>query len=309
MTTEEPPLSASTTSLLDKPLHQLTEDDISQLTREDCRRYLKQKGMRRPSWNKSQAIQQVVMLKALLEPTPDSDGCRRKLHITHLQQETPNTRAQKGTSADTEVSVSADESVPGQRHDMDQSDLFGDNNFVLPGITGVTDEGKGQMTIFYSGKVNVYDDVPADKAQTLFKLASSPLQFHQDDGNMTTFPLPFHLQPPTILTTTESSVMHLPTLQTVRKTDKSRMHREEISIFHEENSDYGETGEEVSGRGSRKASVQRYLEKRKDRFKRQNKLKASECGSSSSFHHVFLTHHNENEQSLSTTTSPPNEPV
>lgn len=125
MTTEEPPLSASTTSLLDKPLHQLTEDDISQLTREDCRRYLKQKGlhpsggclvyfigvlvcvcvcvfldglfdadtgMRRPSWNKSQAIQQVVMLKALLEPTPDSDGCRRKLHITHLQQETPNTR-------------------------------------------------------------------------------------------------------------------------------------------------------------------------------------------------------------------------
>lgn len=31
---------------------------------------------------------------------------------------------------------------------------------------------------------------------------------------MTTFPLPFHLQPPTILTTTESSVMHLPTLQT-----------------------------------------------------------------------------------------------
>ncbi|CAH1424289.1 unnamed protein product [Lactuca virosa] len=280
MTTEEPPLSASTTSLLDKPLHQLTEDDISQLTREDCRRYLKQKGMRRPSWNKSQAIQQVVMLKALLEPTPDSDGCRRKLHITHLQQETPNTRTQKGTSGDTEVSVSADESVPGQRHDMDQSDLFGDNDFVLPGITGVTDEGKVQMTIFYSGKVNVYDDVPADKAQTLFKLAANPLQFHQDDGNMTTFPLPCHLQAPTILTTTESSVMHLPTLQTVKKTDNSRMHREEISIYREDNS-----GEEVSGRGSRKASVQRYLEKRKDRFKRQNKLKASECGSSS-FHHL-----------------------
>ncbi|KAK2991134.1 hypothetical protein RJ640_029427 [Escallonia rubra] len=31
-------------SPLDKPLHQLTEDDISQLTREDCRRYLKEKG-------------------------------------------------------------------------------------------------------------------------------------------------------------------------------------------------------------------------------------------------------------------------
>ncbi|KAI3801027.1 hypothetical protein L1987_29127 [Smallanthus sonchifolius] len=113
MTTEEPPLPLSTLSPLDKPLHLLTEDDISQVTREQCRQYLKQKGMRRPSWNKSQAIQQVIMLKSLLEPTPDSDGCSRKLHITHRQQETLTTRIQKGTSTDTEVSVSADEAVPG----------------------------------------------------------------------------------------------------------------------------------------------------------------------------------------------------
>lgn len=46
MSTDDPPFSTTTTatSPLDKPLHQLTEDDISQLTREDCRRYLKQKG-------------------------------------------------------------------------------------------------------------------------------------------------------------------------------------------------------------------------------------------------------------------------
>lgn len=31
-------------SILDKPLHELTEEDISQLTREDCRKYLKEKG-------------------------------------------------------------------------------------------------------------------------------------------------------------------------------------------------------------------------------------------------------------------------
>ena len=31
-------------SPLEKPLHLLTEHDISQLTREDCRRYLKLKG-------------------------------------------------------------------------------------------------------------------------------------------------------------------------------------------------------------------------------------------------------------------------
>ena len=30
-------------------------------------------GMRRPSWNKSQAIQQVISLKALLEPCDDDD--------------------------------------------------------------------------------------------------------------------------------------------------------------------------------------------------------------------------------------------
>ncbi|XP_022033319.1 protein TIFY 4B-like [Helianthus annuus] len=71
MTTEQPPPPLSATSPLDKPLHLLTEDDISQVTREQCRQFLKQKGMRRPSWNKSQAIQQVIMLKALLEPTPE----------------------------------------------------------------------------------------------------------------------------------------------------------------------------------------------------------------------------------------------
>ncbi|MCD9641432.1 hypothetical protein HAX54_027610 [Datura stramonium] len=110
-------------SLLDKPLYQLTEDDISQLTREDCRRFLKGKGMRRPSWNKSQAIQQVISLKALLETTPDTDaGIRKKLTFSRRYSFPSRTIC----SADTPV---------------------------------------GQMTIFYSGKVNVYNDVPADKAQ------------------------------------------------------------------------------------------------------------------------------------------------
>lgn len=106
-----PPEETAAKSPLDKPLHQLTEDDIAQVTREDCRRYLKEKGtelgmglerrirrflclffelnlagagMRRPSWNKSQAIQQVIMLKTLLETTPDSDaaGARKRLRIS-----------------------------------------------------------------------------------------------------------------------------------------------------------------------------------------------------------------------------------
>lgn len=43
--------------------------------------------MRRPSWNKSQAIQQVISLKALLEPASDSDAAtaRKKLHIPRPQ--------------------------------------------------------------------------------------------------------------------------------------------------------------------------------------------------------------------------------
>lgn len=41
-----PPEETAVKSPLDKPLHLLTEDDIAQVTREDCRRYLKEKGMR-----------------------------------------------------------------------------------------------------------------------------------------------------------------------------------------------------------------------------------------------------------------------
>jgi hypothetical protein len=70
-------------SILAKPLKLLTEEDISQLTREDCRKFLKDKGMRRPSWNKSQAIQQVLSLKALYEPGDDSGaGIFRKILVS-----------------------------------------------------------------------------------------------------------------------------------------------------------------------------------------------------------------------------------
>ncbi|KAG2394485.1 hypothetical protein LR48_Vigan09g057900 [Vigna angularis] len=63
--------TATFQSILDKPLNQLTKDDISQLTREDCHRFLKEKGMHMPLWNKSHAIQQVITRKALLEPSDD----------------------------------------------------------------------------------------------------------------------------------------------------------------------------------------------------------------------------------------------
>ncbi|KAI7731750.1 hypothetical protein M8C21_018394 [Ambrosia artemisiifolia] len=126
------------------------------------------------------------------------------------------------------------------------------------------------MTIFYSGKVNVYDDVPADKAQAIFQLAASPLHFSQDDpidGKI--------LQSPSIINVGRDfpSVLS-PVLQTggqnwnailVRMTDNYRLHKEENHISREDN----------SGSASRKASVQRYLEKRKDRFKSKRKAGAT----------------------------------
>nr|XP_043612286.1 protein TIFY 4B-like isoform X2 [Erigeron canadensis] len=259
-----PPPSSSTTTAtsaaaaLDKPLHQLTEDDISQLTREDCRRFLKLKGMRRPSWNKSQAIQQVIMLKALLEPPHDTDDSGRKSYIASRHQQRTLT-AQKGTSADTEISLSAEES-PGHRNDTDKNDILGDNDSAnadpspppIHGIGGGSEATKGQMTIFYSGKVNVYDDIPADKAQALLQLAASPLQFSQEDpfdGNV--------LQAPSINVSPDFSARLSPVMQTVRMADNHQLHIQESYISREENS--------AECSASRKASVQRYLEKRKDR--------------------------------------------
>ncbi|PWA62872.1 CO/COL/TOC1, conserved site-containing protein [Artemisia annua] len=206
--------------------------------------------MRKPSWNKSQAIQQVIMLKALLEPVPECGDVSRKLSNAHRKHQTLTSPVQKVTSADTEVSVSADDSVPGQRDDADQSDVARDDDFVSPSgcliwpsspftvirITGMTDEEKGQMTIFYSGKVNVYDEVPAEKAWTLLQLAASPLQFPQEAPFNGTGPPTCHLQAPCLRASTGSSAMILPTLQT------------------------------AEGSASRKASVHRYLEKRKDSF-------------------------------------------
>ncbi|GJU43714.1 TIFY 4B-like protein isoform X1 [Tanacetum coccineum] len=287
---EEPPSSTTTatSSPLDKPLHLLTENDISQLTREDCRKFLKQKGMRRPSWNKSQAIQQVIMLKALFEPVPDSDDRKKKLYITST------TRVQKGTSVDTEISLSAEESVPGHNryNDAEKSDILVDINSAPPppppGIDGGTEEAKGQMTIFYSGKVNVYDDIPADK------LAASPLQFPQEDpfvGNM--------LQPPRVNMGTEFAVMPSPNMQTVRMTDSYRLHKEESNILRDENS--------AEGSANRKASVQRYLEKRKDRFKSKRKAAAPACSSplDAYVNHQIGNHNLRDQSSRSATCSPP----
>ncbi|KAI9181909.1 hypothetical protein LWI28_019936 [Acer negundo] len=231
-------------SLLEKPLHRLTEDDISQLTREDCRRYLKDKGMRKPSWNKSQAIQQVISLKTLLETTSDSDAAeaRKKLYSVPSN----STVSVKGAS----------ESGPYRPQDAPEPDLSrdpsgrqaADNDSVSPRTTGSANESVGQMTIFYCGKVNVYDDVPDDKVQEIMQLAASPDAMNQEVSSDRTAALcsfSCHLQP------------------TVKVVETCRFPLEGNGISHEDCLD---------GPTSRKALVQRYREKRKDRFKNKRKI-------------------------------------
>ncbi|RVW54641.1 hypothetical protein CK203_071927 [Vitis vinifera] len=85
-------------------------------------------GMRRPSWNKSQAIQQVISLKTLLETTSDcgggdAAGARKKLFVPppENQHRVPLTR----------ISVSDEESVPYQRQDPPKPDISGDTEAHL----------------------------------------------------------------------------------------------------------------------------------------------------------------------------------
>ncbi|XP_027115168.1 protein TIFY 4B-like isoform X1 [Coffea arabica] len=281
-----PPEEPLSKSPLDKPLQQLTEDDISQLTREDCRRYLKEKGMRRPSWNKSQAIQQVISLKTLLEPpTSDSDsaaGTCKKRYIPRPRFDNLNNNnnnkndnpslnsATRGTSADAEVSESAEEAVPYEGgKDVEKPDvsgrlLVGDSDSTPPRNTDSSNTPVGQMTIFYCGRVNVYDDVPADKAQALLHLAASPLHLPQEpliDSSLALLSTR-HLQATSVKASPDSAVILLPNTQTVKMNESTRLHGEEYK-FPEDNPDVP---------ASRKASVQRYLEKRKDRFKSKRKV-------------------------------------
>ncbi|XP_062108296.1 protein TIFY 4B-like [Humulus lupulus] len=307
-------MSAGTTtfrSILDKPLNQLTEDDISQLTREDCRKYLKDKGMRRPSWNKSQAIQQVISLKALLEPCDDSGAGDIRKVVASPTSNTPrlptfsvnsnSAESAKEASADVQVSVSAEESIPDPRKEPTKSvpepeerpaDI---DERASPRSQCATDASVGQMTIFYCGKVNVYEGVQPEKARAIMHLAASPIPLARENSfgvpaALRTFP--WHLN-------TTSEKCGLPpsvSISQPMQTDKIAEHSHQC--WEKEN--------DADGQASRQVSLQRYREKRKDRGRLKSKKNATTNSSSLEVYlnHQVRTHISNGNSSRSSTSSP-----
>ncbi|KAL9255947.1 TIFY 4B-like protein [Drosera capensis] len=243
--------------ILDKPLHELTEDDVSQLTREDCRRYLHDKGMRRPSWNKSQAIQQVISLKSLLEPPPPRPPPPVTATNTGTGTSSLSSSLKELSAVDGEALASASER---SKEQYDARDKGVDDKGVSLRSLETTDLSQREMTILYRGKVNVYERVPEDQAQTILHLASTPMQFYRDEQtsrHSAQWAAPIQLHP------SNSKFSVFPSHSRIRRpflTDVGFDNEGTNALLNESGCMPG-----VVGHSNRQVCLQKYREKKKDR--------------------------------------------
>ncbi|KAJ3696777.1 hypothetical protein LUZ61_000482 [Rhynchospora tenuis] len=291
----------ATRSPLEKPLSELTEEDIAQVTREDCRRFLKERGMRRPSWNKSQAIQQVISLKALLEGRPGAADPpvssfllpSKSPYAPAPSHDAPSSEKNDTSSSGAQVPPPPKEPLPSpyRRRDpvvpsLPVIDAVPTPRCPPPENRPAAESPPGQLTIFYEGQINVYEGVSPDRAKAIMQLAAGsenydsatmPAQLVPPPRFPASFLAPGNLTPSappvsSIFPPSPTGAMKFPRL--------SRESTEEARPPPREN-------DQPEGPSSRKASLQRYLEKRKDRFKGKRLLGAVP---GSSMDMVYMSH-------------------
>ncbi|XP_078160402.1 TIFY domain/Divergent CCT motif family protein isoform X2 [Carex rostrata] len=274
-------------SPLEKPLSELREEDIAQVTREDCRRFLKERGMRRPSWNKSQAIQQVISLKALLEGRPGAGDPPVSSFLLPSKSPHAPTPSHDARSSEKNETSGSGGSVPLPKEPLLSPYRRRDPVLNTPVLDPVptprfppppenrpaTECAPGQLTILYDGQRNVYDGVTPDKAKAIMQLAESsenfysvpmptqpsrlppprfPASFPGPGGSMPSTPQACCILPPSPTDGNDcTGYAKFPRLCRESTEDQLRPPREI----------------EPEGPKTRQASLQRYLEKRKDRFK------------------------------------------